>query len=95
MNITDPEQIKDVFNKIYDFQKPNVNPLVKLLANGLVSHDGEKWSKHRKIINPAFHLEKLKASFPFLHIESNCAYLVRNIVLQASQVRFIKKKNMI
>jgi len=60
VNITDPEQIKDVFNKMYDFQKPNANPLAKLLANGLISLEGEQWSKHRKIINPAFHLEKLK-----------------------------------
>jgi len=79
VNITDPEQIKDVFNKMYDFQKPNANPHVRLLANGLVNLEGEQWSKHRKIINPAFHLEKLKASFPLLHRESNCAYLVRNI----------------
>lgn len=68
VNITDPEQIKDVLNKIYDFRKPNSNPLVRLLANGLVSYEGEKWNKHRKIINPAFHLEKLKASFPLLDL---------------------------
>ncbi|KEH38474.1 cytochrome P450 family 72 protein [Medicago truncatula] len=48
--------IRDVFNKMYDFQKPNANPLGKLLANGLASHEGEQWSKHRKIINPAFHI---------------------------------------
>jgi len=79
VNITDPEQIKDVFNKIYDFQKPHSNPLVRILATGLVSLEGEQWSKHRKIINPAFHLEKLKASFPLLHKKSNCAYQVRTI----------------
>jgi cytochrome P450 len=79
VNITDPEMIRDVFNKMYDFQKPNANPLGKLLANGLASHEGEQWSKHRKIINPAFHIEKLKESFPLLDIESNCVYLVRNI----------------
>jgi cytochrome P450 len=64
VNITDPELIKDVLNKYYDFRKPNVNPLIKLLVNGLVNLEGEQWSKHRKIINPAFHLEKLKVSFP-------------------------------
>lgn len=62
VTILDPEQIKDVFNKIYDFPKPNMNPLVKLLATGLAGYEGEKWSKHRRIINPAFNLEKLKVS---------------------------------
>jgi len=56
----DPEQIKDVFNKIQDFEKPKLSPVVKLLGTGLANLDGEKWKIHRKIINPAFHLEKLK-----------------------------------
>lgn len=60
--LTDPELVKEVFNKINDFQKPNSNQLVRILATGLIVHEGEKWSKHRKIINPAFHLEKLKVS---------------------------------
>ena len=60
VNITNPEYIKDVFNKFGDFQKPPSHPLGKLLATGIASYDGEKWAKHRKIINPAFHLEKLK-----------------------------------
>ncbi|ESW21356.1 hypothetical protein PHAVU_005G063900 [Phaseolus vulgaris] len=64
VTITDPELIKDVLNKTYDFEKINMNPQVRLLAPGLVSHEGEKWSKHRKIINPAFNLEKLKDMLP-------------------------------
>ncbi|KAK7401722.1 hypothetical protein VNO78_13424 [Psophocarpus tetragonolobus] len=60
VTLTDPGLIKDVLNKNYEFGKTNLNPLVRLLAPGLVRHEGEKWSKHRKIINPAFNLEKLK-----------------------------------
>ncbi|XP_027336243.1 cytochrome P450 716A67-like [Abrus precatorius] len=62
--LTDPDLFKDVFNKVNDFPKPNINPTVKLLATGLANHLGEKWSKHRKIINPAFSLEKLKNMLP-------------------------------
>ncbi|KAF8024181.1 hypothetical protein BT93_F1389 [Corymbia citriodora subsp. variegata] len=62
VSITNPEQLKEIFSKINDYLRPNSNPLVKLLADGLASHEGEKWARHRKIINPAFHMEKLKAN---------------------------------
>ena len=55
-----PEDLKDVLTKLDDFPKPAANPLVKLLATGLANYEGEKWAKHRRIINPTFHLEKLK-----------------------------------
>jgi cytochrome P450 len=80
VNIMNPEQLKDIFSKIYDFQKPNGNPIVKLLATGLADYEGEKWATHRKIINPAFHLEKLKVitlilpfifAVPFNHFRFN------------------------
>ncbi|WVZ00173.1 hypothetical protein V8G54_026242 [Vigna mungo] len=62
--IMDPEQIKDIFNKFQDFEKPKLSPLFKLLGTGLANLEGEKWKMHRKIINPAFHLEKLKVMLP-------------------------------
>ncbi|KAK7271493.1 hypothetical protein RJT34_27443 [Clitoria ternatea] len=64
LTLLDPELIKDVLNKMNAFLKPNDNPLVKLLAFGLASHEGEKWSKHRRIINPAFKLDNLKIMLP-------------------------------
>nr|QFS19031.1 cytochrome P450 72A699 [Trifolium pratense] len=66
--ITDPEHIKQVFTKIEDFPKPKLTSLGKYLSNGLVTYEGEKWAKHRKIVNPAFHIEKLKGMLPaFFH----------------------------
>ncbi|KAI4333424.1 hypothetical protein L6164_018244 [Bauhinia variegata] len=62
--ITDPEQIKDVFNRNHDFTKLKLDPLVKLIGTGLANYEGQKWAKHRRIINPAFSLEKLKIMLP-------------------------------
>uniref|UniRef100_A0A1J3HFG7 Cytochrome P450 72A15 n=1 Tax=Noccaea caerulescens TaxID=107243 RepID=A0A1J3HFG7_NOCCA len=74
ITITDPEQIKEVFNKIYDFQKPHMSPLARLIATGLFSYDGDKWAKHRRIINPAFHVEKIKIMVPAFH--KSCSEVV-------------------
>ncbi|KAK9937690.1 hypothetical protein M0R45_014463 [Rubus argutus] len=65
--IMNSEDLKDVFTKLDDFHKPKSNPLLKLLAAGLLRYEGEKWAKHRRIINPAFHLEKLKQMLPAFH----------------------------
>ncbi|KAF2592361.1 hypothetical protein F2Q70_00042625 [Brassica cretica] len=71
ITITDPEQIKEVFNKVYDFPKPHTFPLTNLIISGLFSYDGDKWAKHRRIINPAFHLEKIKNMVPVFHQSCN------------------------
>ncbi|KAF7822557.1 cytochrome P450 CYP72A219-like [Senna tora] len=64
VTIINPEEIREVMNNISIFQKPLNNPLVQLLITGLIEYNGEKWIKHRKIVNPAFHLEKLKLMLP-------------------------------
>lgn len=71
--ITNPEQIKEVFNKIYDFEKAATFPLFRLLAGGLASYKGDKWASHRRIINPAFHIEKIKVLvFSVVCIQLEC-----------------------
>ncbi|KAL8092485.1 hypothetical protein AgCh_034675 [Apium graveolens] len=70
--ITDPDLIKEVLNKINNFQKPRGgNPLTKLIANGLLSAEGDKWAQHRKIMNPAFRSEKLKDMLPAMYLSSS------------------------
>ncbi|XP_049374061.1 cytochrome P450 CYP72A219-like [Solanum verrucosum] len=67
--ITDPEHVKEIFTKNYVYLKQNhPNPMTKLLAQGLANIEGDKWAKHRKIINPAFHVEKLKHMLPAFYV---------------------------
>nr|XP_043640145.1 cytochrome P450 CYP72A219-like [Erigeron canadensis] len=69
LHTTDPAMIKEVFGNYQDFQKQRGgNPLTRLLAKGLVDVEGERWVKHRKIINPAFHVEKLKVMVPTFYV---------------------------
>ncbi|KAM7497797.1 hypothetical protein LguiA_022211 [Lonicera macranthoides] len=71
VTIMDPELIKEVLHKHDIFRKPYANPLVMMLAIGLAAHEGEKWAKHRKIISPAFNLDKLKLMLPAIFLSCN------------------------
>ena len=59
LSITDPEMIREIMSKMDAFPKPSDDPL-KLLSKGIASFEAEKWTKHRKLISPAFHVDKLK-----------------------------------
>ncbi|KAK1321101.1 Secologanin synthase [Acorus calamus] len=75
VNIMDPEMVREILsNKFGHFEKPRNNPMVELLATGLANYEGEKWAKHRRIINPAFHQEKLKLMLPAF--SASCADLI-------------------
>lgn len=54
--------IKEALTKTEEIRKVKLNPIFDKLIPGVVSYEGEKWAKHRKLINPAFHVEKLKVS---------------------------------
>ncbi|KAM3193436.1 hypothetical protein ACQJBY_070195 [Aegilops geniculata] len=63
--IPDPELVREILsNKFGHFGKQRSTRIGKLLANGLANHEGEKWAKHRRILNPAFHHEKIKRMLP-------------------------------
>ncbi|KAH7565914.1 hypothetical protein JRO89_XS08G0037900 [Xanthoceras sorbifolium] len=65
VSIMDPKLIKEIMlNKSGDFPQLEGNSFTKLFATGLASYDGDKWAIHRKILNPAFHIEKLKQMLP-------------------------------
>jgi hypothetical protein len=58
----DPKLVREVLSNKFGHVKKNELPsrFMKLIGKGLASHEGEKWVVHRKIINHAFLLEKLK-----------------------------------
>ncbi|KNA11008.1 hypothetical protein SOVF_139080 isoform A, partial [Spinacia oleracea] len=60
INISKLELIREAFTKTNEFRKTKVNPIFHKLVPGLVSLKGEKWVKHRRMMNPAFRMEKLK-----------------------------------
>jgi len=65
VTIVDPELARDVLsNKFGHFEKLKFPALSKMLGAGVANHEGEKWVKHRRILNSAFHLEKLKRMLP-------------------------------
>ncbi|XP_021740749.1 cytochrome P450 CYP72A219-like isoform X1 [Chenopodium quinoa] len=68
--ITKPEEIREIMLKIYDFPKTST-PLLKRLTNGLVRLEGHKWARERKLLNPAFHMEKIKLMVPAFHASCN------------------------
>ncbi|KAK1419758.1 hypothetical protein QVD17_29069 [Tagetes erecta] len=72
VQISEPLMIREIFANYHQFQKPSVNnPLTKLLATGLIDTDANRWVKHRKIINPAFHFQKLKHMVPAFYVSCN------------------------
>ncbi|KAL8131821.1 cytochrome P450 72A397-like [Apium graveolens] len=73
--ITDPELIREVLTKNYRFKKLKQNPIVRMFSNGLGSIDGDQWTQHRKLLTPAFHLQKLKLMLPVMYI--SCTEMVR------------------
>ncbi|KAE9454481.1 hypothetical protein C3L33_13645, partial [Rhododendron williamsianum] len=60
--VTDPESVKEIMNnKDGSYHKARPDQfLKKLLGDGIVVTEGEKWTKLRKIANHAFYAENLK-----------------------------------
>ncbi|XP_027081043.1 cytochrome P450 CYP72A616-like [Coffea arabica] len=73
-------------NKNGHFPKTPQSPLANLLTLGLSTLEGEKWAKHRRIITPAFHHEKLQGMVPKV-LASCCNLIDRWKMLLASEGR--------
>ncbi|KAH9324592.1 hypothetical protein KI387_004770, partial [Taxus chinensis] len=61
--VRDPELFKKTsLSRSLDWGKPDVlkNDKVSLFGNGLIMADGKDWAHHRRIVSPAFHMDKIK-----------------------------------
>ncbi|AWX45109.1 Cytochrome P450 4A7 [Flagellimonas maritima] len=62
----DPELIKQVLQKkhrYYSKSKLQTKDLAKYIGYGLLTSEGEHWRTHRRMVQPAFHVKKLKGLF--------------------------------
>ncbi|OVA00334.1 Cytochrome P450 [Macleaya cordata] len=70
--ILDPKLIRDFMsNKTDELEKLKLSSNAQLFVTGVAKYEGDKWVKHRKILNPAFHMEKLKRMLPAFSICCN------------------------
>lgn len=62
VTIVDPELAKQILsNKFGFYVKPKFKPeILTLLGNGLVTLAGVEWARHKRVLNPAFSMDKLK-----------------------------------
>ncbi|KAK6117816.1 hypothetical protein DH2020_048443 [Rehmannia glutinosa] len=68
--LLDPDVIREVLGKYRKYHKSFkiANPIAKMLVTGIVSMEGEEWSKSRSKLNHAFHLDKLKPMVPTIQL---------------------------
>ncbi|XP_071733131.1 cytochrome P450 CYP72A219-like [Rutidosis leptorrhynchoides] len=72
VHIAEPAMAREILTNFSTFQKSRgANPLIRKLMKGLIDVEAEQWIKHRKIINPAFHPEKLKNIVPAFYMSCN------------------------
>lgn len=70
--ISEPEQAKEVLsNKFSFYPKPKPRPTIAaLLGKGLVFVEGLDWVRHRRAVSPAFNIDKLKVTHPYVNFIS-------------------------
>ncbi|RWW37161.1 hypothetical protein BHE74_00057764 [Ensete ventricosum] len=75
--VSHPELIKQVLaNKFGFYLKIDPPPAVtSLMGKGLVLVEGTEWVRHRRVVGPAFHMDKLKVSFPCLRYDLSLIYI--------------------
>ena len=63
----DPVLVKEILSRPDEFQKPRNDHMAHVMVGGLFTSEGNIWSKHKKIINPTFHMDKIKVPARCIH----------------------------
>lgn len=68
--VTEPELIKEILNNKEDaYPKMEMEGYAKkLLGDAIITNEGEKWAKIRKLANHTFHANSLKVSIFYVHL---------------------------
>ncbi|XP_031477966.1 cytochrome P450 72A397-like [Nymphaea colorata] len=73
--VSSPDLVKEIFfNKSTHFHSGLDSLAVKLLGGGLITHNGEKWARHRGILKPGLTRGKLKETFSAF--SSSCTEMI-------------------
>ncbi|KVI11455.1 cytochrome P450 [Cynara cardunculus var. scolymus] len=64
--VSEPVILKEIMsNREISMGKQDMGPIIKkMVGEGLISSKGDKWAKQRKIVNHAFHAERLNNEQP-------------------------------
>ncbi|KAG6498067.1 hypothetical protein ZIOFF_045976 [Zingiber officinale] len=86
--VGDIEMVKQVLsNKFGFYLKTEASAgVLALVGKGLVLVEGEDWVRHRRILNPAFAMDKLKVRLPSLPLGKCIAYRTTSIITWAWQL---------
>ncbi|KAF8038774.1 hypothetical protein BT93_B1353 [Corymbia citriodora subsp. variegata] len=90
--ISDTELVKEVLNnRDKTYVKPEFpGGIKKILGDGLVTTEGQKWARQRRLAHLAFHGESLKGMIPAM-VDSVHALLERWQNLEAKEVELFKE----
>ncbi|KAL0406689.1 UNVERIFIED_CONTAM: cytochrome [Sesamum latifolium] len=68
------DKFSEILSKPRLFHKALPDPIGETIVGGLACLEDEKWAKHRKIVNQAFHMEKLKNMIPAMFL--SCSKMI-------------------